>query len=459
MNLPARADAKFVAGPLAPIDEVRTYDVPPVPDADYAKPIRLGLSLLLAGFGGFFLWAALAPLDEGVPAPALVSVESKRKRIDHLNGGLIEKILVREGEAVREGQELLVLNETQAKAGLNAIESQWRTAAASEARLQAEQKGLREVLFPPRLVAAANEPEVAAVIAAQTDLFRSRRAALEGDLRIIRESVRGLEEQARSLEQLRFGRERQVELFKEQLASYQKLNTQGFISRNQLLDLERQLAEVQSKQSEDLANIAAVHARLAEFRARGAQRETEYRREVETQLSEVQAQVATLAERLAAQRDTYTRLAIRAPVAGAVVDLAFHTVGGVVKPGDRILDIVPASDELIVEAQVAPQYIDRVRAGLPAEVHFDAYMASADRPIVSGEVKVVSADALTDQRSGAQYYAMRVSVPAAELKKLGALKLQPGMQGTVMVKTGERPLLVYLWRPLVRRFTGALSER
>ena len=228
---------------------------------------------------------------------------------------------------------------------------------------------------------------------------------------------------------------------------------------NQLIDIERQLAEVQSKQSEDLANIAGINARLAEFRMRGAQREIEYRREVETQLAEVQREVSTLAERLAALRDTHQRLALKSPVDGVVVDLAFHTIGGIIKPGDRILDIVPDGDELIIEAQVAPQYIDRMHAGLPADVHFDAYMARAERPVVTGSVKVVSADALTDARTGAQYYAIRVSIPSAELKKLGDLALQPGMTSTVMVKTGERSLLVYLLRPLLRRFSSALSER
>jgi HlyD family type I secretion membrane fusion protein len=154
----------------------------------------------------------------------------------------------------------------------------------------------------------------------------------------------------------------------------------------------------------------------------------------------------------------WVRGALRAPVAGTVVDLAFHTVGGVVKPGDRIMDIVPQGDELIVEAQVAPQYVDRLYAGLPADIHFDAYMNRADRPVIGGTVAVVSADALTDARTGAPYYTMRVTVSQAELKKLGGLQLQPGMQGTVMVKTGERSLLVYLTRPLLRRFTGALSE-
>lgn len=432
--------------------------VPATPDANYRRAILTGMWLLLAGFCGFFIWATFAPLDEGVPAPGNVAVESNRKRIDHLNGGIVEKIIVREGETVHEGQALIVLDETQAKAGLDSVESQWRVAAATEARLQAEQLGLREIVFPSQLTAAAGEPKVAATIGAQTNLFRSRRKALEGDLLIIREAVLGLEEQVRRLEQLRLVRERQVEIFEEQLASYQKLYSKNFIARHQLLDIERQLAEVQSQQSEDLANIADVNARLAEFRARGAQRENEYRREVETQLTEVQVEVATLAERLTAHRDLHSRLVLRSPVEGTVVDLAFHTVGGVVKPGDRIMDIVPALDELIVEARVAPQYINRVRAGLPAEVHFDAYMSSVDRPMIVGQVVVVSADALIDERSGIPYYTMRVSVPETELTKLGSLKLQPGMQVTVMVKTGERSLLVYLTRPFLRGFTGALSE-
>jgi membrane fusion protein, protease secretion system len=454
-NLPARPEDTSI-GELGG----RPYiEYPAMPEVDYGRPVRLGLWLLVLGFGGFLAWAALAPLDEGVPASAVVSVESKRKRIDHFTGGIIEKILVREGERVREGQELIVLNESQARASLNAVLSQWRAAAATKARLAAEQQGLKTIPFPKELARAAGaEPEVASILRAQEELFRSRRTALEGELRIIHESVRGLELQVKSLEQVGSGREKQVQLFQEQLSSFRSLNRGGFVSRNQLLELERQLTEVQSKQSEDLANIASINARLADFRMRGAQRQIEYRREVEAQLTDVQREEATLGERLAALRDTHTRLVIRAPVSGTVVDLAFHTVDGVVKPGDRIMDIVPAGDDLIIEAQVAPQYVDRLRAGLPANVHFDAYMSRAERPVVQGTVAVISADALTDPRTGAAYYAMRVAVPSEELQKLGELKLQPGMQATVMVKTGERTLLVYLARPLLRRFSGALSE-
>lgn len=430
-----------------------------LPDTDYRKVIRLGAGILGLGFGGFLAWACLAPLDEGIPAPGVVAVETNRKRIDHPSGGVIDRILVREGQLVREGEDLIVLNETQARSALNATQGQWYSTLAIQARLVAERDGAAAIGFPGELLqAAARDDEVARLVKVQEGLFRSRRQALQGELRIIAESTRGLESQLGSLNKLQAGREKQVDLFREQLDSFQRLKKEGFVSRNYLLDIERQLAEVQSRQSEDMSNMAAVNARLSEFRMRGAQRQVEYRREVETQLTEVQRDAATLGERLAAQRDTVERLAIKAPVSGIVVDLAFHTVGGVIKPGDRILDVVPLGDQLIIEAKAGTQYIDRLHAGLPADVHFDAYSSRAERPMVRGSVDVVSADALVDQRSGASYYTLRVKVPPEETKRLGDLKLQPGMQSTVVVKTGERSLMVYLARPVLRRFTTALRE-
>lgn len=429
-------------------------------ETDYNRVLRHGLLLLVLGFGGFFTWASLAPLDEGVPAMGTVAVETSRKRVDHLNGGLIERIVVQEGQTVQAGDELMVLNETQSKSALSATQGQRYTALAMLDRLRAEREGSSTLSFSPELTsAAADNPEVASLMRAQQDLFASRRVALEGELRIIRESVRGLEQQLASLAQLKTEREKQIGLLNEQLASFRDLRKEGFVSRNNLLELERQMAEVTSRQGEDLSNIAGINARLAEFRMRGTQRQIEYRREVEAQLAEVQRDVSTLGERLTGQQDTFERLVLRAPASGKVVDLAFHTIGGVVKPGERILDIVPVNDALVVEARVAPQYIDSLHTGLPADVHFDAYASRVDRPVISGVVAVVSADALVDQRSGQSYYTMRVTVPPEEVARLGGLRLQPGMQATVMVKTGERTLMTYLMNPLMRRFQTALSER
>lgn len=429
-----------------------------LPDTDYRKPLRLGALLLVVGLGGFTGWAAVAPLDEGIPAEGIVAVESNRKRIEHLSGGVVEQILVKDGDRVKAGDPLVELNRVLGQSQLNAIQTQWMTAVANLARLRAERDAAAAIAFPPELLALREQPEAASLMQAQEQLLRSRRLALEGELRIIRESVRGLETQLASLGQLKAGRETQIALFNEQLQSFRNLRTEGFVSRNNVLEIERQLAEVQSKQSEDLSNIAAINARLAEFRMRASQREMEYRREVEAQMGDFQRDAATLTERLTAQQDNVERLVIRAPVAGKVVDLAVHTVGGVVRPGDRLMELVPESDGLVVEARMPTQYVDRVHAGLPADVRFDAYADRAARPALTGQVMLVSADALKDERSGITYYQLRVTVPPGEARKLGQVQLRPGMPATVMVKTGERTLMAYLARPLLRRLDGALSE-
>jgi protease secretion system membrane fusion protein len=182
------------------------------------------------------------------------------------------------------------------------------------------------------------------------------------------------------------------------------------------------------------------------------------RRETEAELADVRRELGALAERVAMLRDVNQRQVIRAPVSGTVVALAVTTVGGVIKPGDRVLDLVPDGDDLIVEARVEPRYVDRVRVGLPADLRFDAYLSSAQQPIVTGDVKVVSADAMHDERTGLAFYKIRVGIPSAERKRLNGLTMQPGMPCTVMIKTGERSLLAYLTQPLLRRFNGAMAE-
>lgn len=428
-----------------------------VPNSDYASVVKQGLWLLLIGFGGFLLWALLAPLDEGVPATGTVSVESNRKRIDHPNGGIIQKIVVTEGQLVQAGDPLIILNETQSRSALDATASQYYTALAKSARLRAERQRATTISFPEELT-KATDPVIGEVVRTQEELFRFRRTAQEGELQIIKESVRGLEMQLRSLEVLKSGHEKQIALFNKQLESFERLNRDGFVSRNYLLELERQLSEIQSKQSEDLANIAGVNARLAEFRMRGAQREIEFRRDVEEQLTETQREVSTLKERLAGQRDTQDRLILRAPVSGKIIDLAFHTPGGLIKPGERIMDIVPQDDALVIEAKIAPQYIDRLKVGQTADVHFDAYANLANLPLITGQVVVLSADTITDPQTRQPFYTLRVTVPGPEIRKLGSIQLLPGMLATVMVKTGERSLAVYLARPLLRRFSAALKE-
>mgnify|MGYP001055807036 CR=1 FL=1 len=440
--------------PMLP-DQTRSNNA--IPNADHATPTRFGMWLLILGFGGFLLWASLAPLDEGVPTPGMVGVETKRKRVEHLMGGLVERILVKEGQQVQAGQDLVVLNEVQGKAALDSVRSQWLMASATVARLQAERQGAPAVRFPKPLE-ADRSADVQAALKAQRDVFASRRRSLEGELRIVRESTKGLQAQLASLAQLKSGREKQVSLFKDQLARFEALQQQGFVSQNQLLDIERQLSEVQSKQAEDLSNIAATNARLAEFQMRDQQILNDYRKETEAQLTEAQKELSLQTERMKGLSDSFDRLVIKAPVAGTVVDVAVNTVGGVVKPGDRVLDIVPAGEELVVEAHLAPQFIDQVHPGLPADVHFDAYVSMAKRPRVTGVVETVSADVMTDPRTGMSHYTVRVRIDPGELAGMKEVKLFPGMQCSVTIKTGERTMLTYLLRPLLQRTGGALLE-
>ena len=422
------------------------------------REIKIGMRIVLIAVVGFFVWACTVPLDEGIPAPGVLSVESKRKQVAHLAGGIVGRIHVREGQHVRAGDELISLDETQAGAALNAAERQWWAALATEARLQAESAGQSTIQYPSELENHRTDPAIASIIATQNDVFRTRRSAVNGEIGIIRESQRGLEAQLHSLDTLKASRARQVTLFGEQVESVRSLREQGFVSRNQALDIERQMAELQSRQSEDLANISAINARLAELRMREVQFLINQKREVEAELADTRKDKGSLAEQVAALRDIRNRLAIRAPVSGTVVDLAVTTVGGVVKPGERVMDIVPDDESFIVEARLDPRYVDRVHAGLPADLHFDAYLNLAMGPIVTGQVSVVSADAIRDERTGALFYAMRVSIPASHRARLGHIKLQSGMLCSVMIKTGERTFLAYLTRPLLRRFSGALSE-
>ena len=422
------------------------------------QEIKTGWSIVLVGVVGFLLWASFAPLDEGIPATGVLASESSRKQVAHHAGGIIERIIVKEGQRVEKGQALLTLDETQSTSALKAAELQWWTALATEARLEAEMNQQTMLKIPEILRSEGSDPDVQAILETQRGVLQSRRSAAAGEIRLIRGSQRGLETQLDSLQTLKSSRERQVALFSDQMASANALHLQGYVSKNQTLEIERQLNEVQSRQSEDLANINGIQARLAELKMRESQFHINLRRETEAELADVRRELGALAERVAMLRDVNQRQVIRAPVSGTVVALAVTTVGGVIKPGDRVLDLVPDGDDLIVEARVEPRYVDRVRVGLPADLRFDAYLSSAQQPIVTGDVKVVSADAMHDERTGLAFYKIRVGIPSAERKRLNGLTMQPGMPCTVMIKTGERSLLAYLTQPLLRRFNGAMAE-
>lgn len=431
------------------------------PPDDVTKWMRIGIALLLLGMGGFFVWAATAPLDEGVPVPGIITVEAKRKTVQHLSGGIVKDIHVAESQSVKEGDVLIELDDTQARANFEFARQTYLALLATEGRLLAERRGASRIEFHPDLSSPDNAAPAQNYLAGQRQLFDTRRAALDGDIGILNETAAGQEESLKGLTAQLASRRSQLGLLQEQLDGTRDMVKQGYLPRNAQLEQERTGAELNSVISDLQANIQRTGRTISELKLRVAQRRRETLREVETQLAEVRRDVASNAERLTVAREDLKRALIHAPADGQVVGLSVFTVGGVITPGQHLMDIVPIGDALLLEAKVPPHLIDRVHAGLPADIHFQGFV-NQPQLVVEGSVISVSADLLSDAPGAGQpsmaYYLARVRVTPEGMKKLGRQQMQPGMPADVVIKTGERTMLIYLLKPLLRRLAVSLKE-
>jgi len=421
------------------------------------RAARVGLWALGIGFGGFLLWAAMAPLDEGVPGQGMVAIDTKSKTVQHLTGGLVKQVLVREGEHVTEGQLLIRLDEAVARANFEAARQRYVGLRAMEGRLQAEQRDQAKISFHPDVIAAGKDPQIQQVILTQEQLFQSRRAGLRADLQSTAESIQGQEGLIQAYESMLLSRKTQLALLTEELTNTRALVAEGYAPRNRQLELERMQAETQAGLAELQGNIVRARRAVNELQQRAVSRQQEYRKEVETQLADVSREVPGDAEKYRAATDDLGRIEIKAPATGQVVGLAFQTVGGVVGPGQKLMDIVPEDQALLIEARVPPHLIDRVQKDLPVDVRFSSF-AHSPQLVVQGKVGSVSGDLLTDQQTGISYYLARVGVTAEGYKMLGERQLQPGMPVEVVFLTGERSMLTYLLNPLTKRLAASMKE-
>jgi protease secretion system membrane fusion protein len=430
----------------------------PAVSVDAGRASRIGVWALGLGFGGFLLWAALAPLDEGVPSPGLVSIDTKRKAVQHLAGGIVKEMLVREGQAVREGQVLMRLDQATARASFESIRQRYLGLRAIEGRLQAEQADLPKIGFHPDLQTAAADPLIRQQMATQEQLLVSRRSALHADLQAIEEGIHGQQALLQAYSGMLVNRRQQLVLLGDELGNTRGMVRDGYAPRNRQLELERMVADGNAAVAELLGNSARARQAIAEMRQRAIARRQEYRKEVDTQLAEVTREVLADAEKFLALKADLDRTEIRAPAAGQAVGLAVQTVGGVIQPGQKLMDVVPADEPLLLEARVAPHLIDKVHAGLPADVRFSAF-AHSPQLVVAGKVESISGDLLTDPQDPRQaYYLARVSVTPEGLQALGRRQMQPGMPVEVIIKTGERSLLTYLLHPLTKRMAASMKE-
>ncbi|SES23209.1 HlyD family type I secretion periplasmic adaptor subunit [Pseudomonas sp. NFPP19] len=446
--------ANLSTGPAAPVAGPAASNVLSLDDRKYS---RLGWLLVLGGFAGFIGWAALAPLDKGVAVSGKVMVSGHRKTVQHQSGGIVERIEVKEGDRVSAGQVLLRLNETPLRTQMQSLRSQYLGSLASEARLNAERDGASDIVFDPQLQALASEPDVAASLSLQRQLFSSRRQALSMEQQGIAETIAGSEAQLRGTRDSQASKLAQRRALNEQLQGLRELARDGYIPRNRLLDSERLYAQIDGSIAEDFGRIGQLQRQILELRLRIRQTTEDFQKDLRSQLADTRVRTEDLRNRLASAEFELANSQVRAPAAGVVVGLEVYTEGGVIKPGQPLMDIVPQDEPLLVEARVPVQLVDKVHPGLPVELMFSAFNQSTT-PRVPGEVTLVSADRQVDERTEEPYYTLRATVSAQGMQQLQGLQIRPGMPVEAFVRTGERSMLNYLFKPLLDRTHMALVE-
>jgi epimerase transport system membrane fusion protein len=430
-------------------------DGSPEPVTSISFPLRVGLIILFLVFGVFGAWAALAPLDSAAYATGVVTVESYKKMVQHLEGGIVQEIVARNGDRVEAGDTLLILDDTQPLAQLEIANTQLAALAAIEARLIAERDGLEAVTFPEFL--RAGDPDALSEIAVQNEIFAARKAAIEGSIEVLEQRIGQLESRAEGLQALKETRESLAASYAEELEDTQALLSQGFSDKLRLRELERNFASAQGDAADLTANISSTEIQIGETRLEILQLQRQFQNEVVSELSETQTSLKDVRERIIALTDVVRRTSIRAPEEGIVNGMQVHTVGGVIGPGTPIAEIVPQSDELIVEANASPNDIDNIAVGQEATIRFSAFGRSSV-PTIYGTVQSISADRFQDENTGVPYYLARIQVTPEGMEDLGDLALVPGMPAEVFINTGSRTFLQYLLKPITNAMARSFRE-
>lgn len=434
----------------------------PAPSAVPSTPLstsaqRVGRYALWLGLLALLVWALWAPIDEGIPAAGVVTVDTKRKAVQHLQGGIVREVHVKEGSLVREGEVLMELEQASTRANYESVRQHYLAMRSSESRLLAEQSGTSEIRFHADIVAMQADPLVRQHMQTQQQLFNSRRLSLQAGVGALTESRAGLQEQRKGLVQVLAQRQRQLALVEEELAGLRELVREGYAPRNRQLELERSQAEIRSALAEAGAGLQRIDRQVEEVNQRVQLLQQDYRKEVDSQLAEVRREVQADAEKLAAVTQDLARTQLKAPATGQVLGLSVQSVGAVIAPGQKVMDIVPEQAPLLIEARVSPQVIDRLREGQSTDIRFAAF-AHSPQLTVQGRVMSVSRDLLTDADTRQSYFLARVDITPEGRKALGAREVQPGMMADVLIKTGERSFFTYLTYPLVRRIAQSIKE-
>ena len=413
------------------------------------------VALLAGGVGGL---AATTELAGAVIAPGVMVVDTNVKKVQHPTGGVVGELRVRDGDRVKAGDVVVRLDETITQANLAIVVKSLNEMQARLARLEAERDDADKVVFPSDLLARSGDPEVARIIEGERNLFRLRKTARAGQKAQLKERISQLREEIQGLTGQVAAKKREIELIGQELEGVRDLWRKNLVQIQRVTALERDAARLEGERGHLIAATAQSKGKISETELQIIQIDQDLRSEVAKELREVQAKIAELVERKVAAEDQLKRIDIRAPQDGMVHQLAVHTIGGVITPGEAVMLIVPEADALTVEAKLAPQDIDQVGVGQAAMLRFSAFNQRTT-PELKGEVTRVSADLTTDQRTGARYYTVRISIPEDEVARLGGLKLLPGMPVESFIQTGERTVLSYLTKPLTDHIARAFRGR
>lgn len=429
----------------------------PAPYENAGPFIAAGLLVVVGLLGGLAAWSATAKIDGAVVAPGTVVVDSNRKSVQHLDGGIIGAIFVREDDRVAAGQVLLRLDDTIERAELAIVVDQLHELMARQARLRAEIDGSESIAFDPDLLALGGAAKVRGILDGQRELFRAGRAAREGRRLILEQRIANFSDQIEGLKAQRAARSRQMKLIRQELAGVEELHEKGHAPLTRVLELKRQLSRIEAQSAEHSTDIARATNSIGEVGLQKIQVEQDFREEVTKELRDVQARIQGLIERRVAAEARLARIDIKAPQSGRVLALKTHTVGGVIQPGETVMEIVPDDDVLVLQAQVLPQDVDKVRPGQSSRIRLSAFDQQTT-PEIFGILESVSADQLEDPRRGVSYFVARIRIDEAELAKLGDQELLPGMPAEVFVRTGERLAISYLLKPVLESFTRAFKD-
>ncbi|WP_420065580.1 HlyD family type I secretion periplasmic adaptor subunit [Pectobacterium colocasium] len=424
---------------------------------DEKRAVRLGWLLVLAGFGGFLLWALFAPLDKGVMVNGSVVISGNRKVVQHNQGGIVDKIQVKDGDRVEAGQILLTLNEVDARSVSEGLDGQYLQLVAREGRLLAEQQRLNDMVMTPRLQRLAERPEMNVITVLQRDLLRSRQQSLRLEAEGMRSSIAGMEASLSAQRQVMTSKQKQRETLEQQLQGLRSLAAENYVPRNKMLENERLLAQLNGDIAQLAGDTNRIRRDIEQQTLLIAQRQQEYDKEVNSELADVQALLSDVGSKKEKADFNLANIQMRAPVSGTVVGLKVFTEGGVIAPGQTLLEIVPDDQPLLVDARLPVELVDKVWPGLPVELQFVAFNQSTT-PRVAGTVELLSADRLLDERDGSPYYSLRVMVDDAGKRALEGLEIKPGMPVQGFVRTGERSFVNYLFKPLMDRLHLALTE-